>query len=166
MNCSFTNGRLDITAPNNMNQFDLFDKIPSDTGATTFHDAMVGNFTENNLSRAYFCKENIQMIQNAIRVGVYKVSNNQYIIGDQNYDTIKIIMRSVFLQNSTNLPNNIPQQIQALNDLVVEYCIKQVFSEAQAYITYKKDVSTMYTPIDRPTQPDYNNKTLELKPFF
>ena len=135
MNCSSTNGRLDITAPNQMNQFDLFDKIPTDTGATTFHDAMVGNFTENNLSRAYFCKENIQMIQNAIRAGVYKVSNNQYIIGDQ-------------------------------NDLVVEYCIKQVFSEAQSYITYKRDVSNMYTPIDRPTQPDYNNKTLELKHFF
>ena len=106
MNCSSTNGRLDITAPNNMNQFDLFDKIPTDTGATTFHDAMVGNFTENNLSRAYFCKENIQMIQNAIRAGVYKVSNNQYIIGDQNYDTIKIIIVSQSIDQIKKFTNN------------------------------------------------------------
>jgi hypothetical protein len=165
MNCTSTNGRIDISGPN-MNQFDLFDKIPTDTGASTFHDAMIGNFTESNLSRAYFSKDNIQIIQNGIRAGVYELSNKQYIVGNQNYDTLKIIMRSVFLQSSTNLPNQITQQIQALNDLVVEYCVKQVFSEAQSYITYKKDVSTMYTPIDRPTQPDFNNKTLELKHFF
>lgn len=149
-----------------MNQFDLYDKIPNNSGATTFHDAMIGNFTENNLSRAFFCKENIQIIQNAIRAGVYKISNKQYLVGNQNYDTLKIIMRSVFLQSSTNLPNNISQQIQSLNDLVVEYCVKNVFSEAQSYITYKRDVSTMYTPIDRPTQPDYKNKTLEFKHWF
>jgi hypothetical protein len=75
-------------------------------------------------------------------------------------------MRSIFLQSSTNQPNNITQQIQALNDLVIEYCVKHIYSEARAYIIYKKDVSTMYSPIDRPTQPDFNNKTLELKPWF
>ncbi len=99
-------------------------------------------------------------------VQVYMVSNQQYIIDNQNTDTLKIIMRSVFLQSSTNLPNNITQQIEALNDLVIKYCIKQIYSEAQSYINYKRDVSTMYKPIDRPTQPDYNNKTLELKPWF
>ena len=75
-------------------------------------------------------------------------------------------MRSTFLQNSTNLQNNIPNQIEELNNLVIEYCVKQIYSEAQAYINYKRDVSTMYKPIDRPVQPDYNNKTLELKPWF
>ena len=75
-------------------------------------------------------------------------------------------MRSIFLQNSTNQLNNITQQIQALNNLVVEYSVKQIYSEAQAYINYKRDVSTMYNPIDRPTQPDFNNKTLELKHWF
>ena len=75
-------------------------------------------------------------------------------------------MRSVFLQSSTNLPNNIREQIEALNNIVIEYCVKQIYSEAQAYINYKHDVSNMYTPMDRPTQPDYNNKTLELKHWF
>ena len=75
-------------------------------------------------------------------------------------------MRSIFLQSSVNQPNNITEQIQKLNDLVISYCAKQIYSEAQAYINYKRDVSTMYQPIDRPTQPDYNNKTLELKKWF
>lgn len=165
MNCSTTNGRINIMGPNNKNQFSLFDKIPTDQ-CTTFNDAMTGNFNESNLSRAYFSRENIQIVQNAIRASVYRKSNGQYLIGDQNCDTIKIIMRSTFLQNSVNLPNNITQQIQDLNDLVVEYCVKDIYSEAQAYINYKRDVSTMYTPIDRPIVADVDDKTLELKKWF
>ncbi len=165
MNCNSTNGRIDIMGPN-INQFSLFDKIPVNSECSTFHDAMTGNFQDSTLSIAFFSKENMQIIQNAIRAGVYEMSNQQYIIDSQNCDTLKIIMRSVFLQSSTNLPNRIAEQIQSLNDLVVQYCIKQIYSEAQSYINYKRDVSTMYTPIDRPTQPDYNNKTLELKPWF
>ena len=165
MNCSSTNGRVNILGPT-MNQFSLFDKIPTKSDSSTFHDAMTGNFQDSTLSIAFFSKENMQIIQNAIRAGVYEMSNQQYVIDSQNCDTLKIIMRSVFLQSSTNLPNRIAEQIQSLNDLVVKYCIKQIYSEAQSYINYKRDVSTMYTPIDRPTQPDYNNKTLELKPWF
>jgi hypothetical protein len=166
MNCTSTNGRLNIMGPNTMNQFSLYDKIPTNNDCTTFHDAMTGNFQDSTLSLAFFSKKNIQIIQNAIRAGVFEVSNHQYIIDNQNCDTLKIIMRSIFLQNSTNQLNNITQQIQALNNLVVEYSVKQIYSEAQAYINYKRDVSTMYNPIDRPTQPDFNNKTLELKHWF
>ena len=165
MNCSSTNGRVDIINSNNLNQFLLYDKIPKND-CNTFYDAMIGNFTDSNLSRAFFSKENIQIIQNAIRKGVYELSNEQYIIDNQNCDTIKVIMRSVFLQSSTNLPTNIPGQIKELNHLVVSYCIKQIYGEAQAYINYKHDVSTMYTPIDRPVQVDVEDKTLQMKPWF
>jgi hypothetical protein len=165
MNCSSTNGRVNINGPN-INQFQLYDKIPNNATCSTFHDAMIGNFSDSDLSRAYFSAANIQIIQNGIRAGVYAVSNNQYIIDNQNCDTLKIIMRSVFLQSSTNLPNEIPQQIKALNDLVIKYCVKNIYSEARSYIIYKKDVSTMYTPMDRPVQPDVDDKTLELKPWF
>lgn len=165
MDCSSTNGRINILGPQ-MNQFSLYDKISTSKQCETFHDAMTGNFTDSTLSRLYFSKQNIEIIQNSIRAGVYEVSNHQYLIDNQNCDTLKIIMRSIFLQSSTNLPNNIREQIEALNNLVVEYCVKQIYSEAQSYINYKHDVSTMYTPIDRPVQADYNNKTLELKHWF
>lgn len=164
MNCSSTNGRVNIIGPNR-NQFSLFDKIPTNE-CSTFHDAMTGNFQDSTLSLAFFSKENIQIIQNAIRAGVYEVSNQQYIIDNQNCDNLKIIMRSVFLQNSVNLPDHITKQIQELNGLVVKYCVREIYSEAQGYINYKRDASTMYNPIDRPVQPDFNNKTLELKHFF
>jgi len=148
-----------------MNQFSLFDKIPTNE-CTTFHDAMTGNFQDSMLSLAFFSKENIQIIQNAIRAGVYEISNQQYLIDNQNCDNLKIVMRSVFLQNSVNLPDRITEQIQELNGLVVKYCVREIYSEAQGYINYKRDASTMYNPIDRPVQPDFNNKTLELKHWF
>ena len=164
MNCSSTNGRINIIGPNR-NQFSLFDKIPTNE-CSTFHDAMTGNFQDSTLSLAFFSKENMQIIQNAIRAGVYEVSNQQYIIDNQNCDNLKIVMRSVFLQNSVNLPDRITEQIKELNGLVVKYCVREIYSEAKGYINYKRDASTMYNPIDRPVQPDFNNKTLELKHFF
>jgi|TARA_B110000967_G_scaffold198642_1_gene231970 hypothetical protein len=164
MNCSSTNGRINIIGPNR-NQFSLFDKIPTNE-CSTFHDAMTGNFQDSTLSLAFFSKENMQIIQNAIRAGVYEVSNQQYIIDNQNCDNLKIVMRSVFLQNSVNLPDMITEQIKELNGLVVKYCVREIYSEAKGYINYKRDASTMYNPIDRPVQPDFNNKTLELKHFF
>ena len=67
MNCSSTNGRLNIMGPNNMNQFSLFDKIPTNQ-SSTFHDAMTGNFKDSTLSLAYFSKENMQIIQKILNM--------------------------------------------------------------------------------------------------
>ena len=165
MECNSTNGRIDIMDQAKLNQFALYDKIPVDQ-CTSFNEALVGNFSCSDLSSAFFSKANIQIIQNGIRNGVYHKSNDQYIVGEQSCDTIKIIMRSVYLQNSMNLPDNIPSQISALNDIVVNYCVKQVYSEAQSYIQYRHDASHMYEPIDRPIQVDVNDKTLSAKPWF
>ena len=59
------------------------------------------------LSETFFNAGNIRIIQNGLKAGVYKLSNGRFLIGDQEEDTLKIIMRSVFLQNATNLPNKI-----------------------------------------------------------
>ena len=97
--------------------------------------------------------------------GVYKTSNGRFQIGYQNEDTLKIIMRSIYLQHASNLPTNITQQVEALNKLVTDYCIPQICGEATGYIKYKNDVSTLVVPIERPTS-TYSNTTLELKPWF
>ena len=72
--------------------------------------------------------------------GVYKASNGRFNIGYQNEDTLKIIMRSMFLQHSANLCTNITEQIVELNKLVVDYSVPKLCSEASAYIKYKNDV--------------------------
>jgi len=155
-----SNGRINIIhQPDISNLFSMYDKIPANQ-CVTFRNPTIGQWEDTPLSKAYFSKENIQIIQNGIRAGVYEKSNNQYLIGDQDCDKLKTIMRSVFLQHSANQPNNIPQQINELNKIVLDYCIFHVYSEAQSYLKYLYDVSTLAVPIALPiveTQKDKNN---------
>jgi len=100
------NGRVDILGPNLPDPFSLYDKIPV-AQTTSYKDALQGNWTKSPLSCAFFSAENIQIIQNGIRAGVYNSSKGRYTVAPQNEDTLKIIMRSIFLQSAMNLPTNI-----------------------------------------------------------
>ena len=75
-------------------------------------------------------------------------------------------MRSVFLQYSANQPNNISKQIYELNKIVLNYCIQQVYSEAQGYMKYIDDASTLVVPIAHPIQVSNTDRQLELKSWF
>ena len=159
------NGRVDIKTPNTSELFQMYDKIPANQ-CTTFRNATEGLWSENSLSNAFFSLQNIQIIQNGIRAGVYKRSNGQYVIGPQDCDSLKIIMRSVFLQNAANQPTNISQQVTQLNKMVLDYCIQQVYSEAQGYMKYINDVSTLVVPIAHPIMADNTDRELEFKSWF
>jgi hypothetical protein len=159
------NGRVDIKTPNTSELFQMYDKIPANQ-CSTFRNATEGLWTENSLSNAFFSLQNIQIIQNGIRAGVYKRSNGQYVIGPQDCDSLKIIMRSVFLQNAANQPNNIKEQVAELNKMVLDYCVQQVYSEAQGYMKYINDVSTLVVPIAHPVMADNTDRVLVLKPWF
>lgn len=159
------NGRIDIKSPNTSQLFQLYDKIPANQ-CVSFRNATEGIWTENYLSQAFFSQQNIQILQNGIRAGVFYRSNGQYKIGEQDCDALKIVMRSVFLQNSANQENNIPQQIEELNKMVLEYCIQQVYSEAQGYVKYIDDVSTLVIPIAHPVMADNTDRELEFKRWF
>ena len=157
---SKVNGRVDILNPPDIAQlFSMYDKIPANQ-CTTFRNATIGQWDETPLSTAYFSKENIQILQNGIRAGVYNMSNGQYVIGPQDCDNLKIIMRAIFLQYSANLPQNIAGQIQQLNQMVLDHSIPKVYGEAQGYIKYLHDASTLVVPLASPvcdTQFDKRN---------
>jgi hypothetical protein len=159
------NGRVNILQPDTTKQFALYDRIPAHQ-PSSYREALQGNWNDSPLSLAYFSKENIMILQNGIRHGVYKKSNNQYLVDNQCDDVLKVIMRSVFLQYSANSPDSIPQQIKALNNIVLDYAIKQVYGEVQGYQQYLHDASTLAIPIDRPVLSSTEDKTLEQKPWF
>ena len=158
------NGRVNIMSPNIDALFNMKDRIPKET--FYYRDAVTGNWYKTKLSDLFFSKENISLLQNGIRAGVFKMSNNKYIVGNQDCDVLKIIMRSIFLQNSKNNPKNITGQIETLNKLVLEYSVKQVYGEANGYIKYKYDVSNLAEPMARPVMSKINDKQLELKNWF
>ena len=159
------NGRVNIKTPNTSALFQMYDKIPANQ-CVTYRNATEGLWNETPLSQVYFSHQNIQIIQNGIRAGVYERSNGQYLIGPQDCDSLKIIMRSIFLQHAANQPNNISQQVAELNKIVLNYCIQQVYSEAQGYMKYVDDVSTLVVPIAHPVQSTSSDRTLEFKGWF
>jgi hypothetical protein len=167
MDCTSSNGRVDILGPNIDQLFAMSDKIAiSESPVTSFRDAMTGNWNNTALSDTFFSAANIQIVQNGIRAGVYNKSNSQYVVGEQSCDELKIVMRSIFLQYSQNLPADIPQQIATLNKYVLDYCIKAVYGEAQGYMKYRFDASTLVVPIALPIMSKTNDKQLILKKWF
>lgn len=158
-----SNGRINITEPNIETLFSLYDKIPANQ-CTTYRSNTQGIWDNNALSISFFSKENMKIIQNGIRYGVYKKSNSQYIIGEQNCEILNTIMRSIFLQHSTNQEENITDQIELLNKLVLDYCIPQIYGEAQGYKKYLHDVSTLAIPMANPINSSQRDKNNVLMP--
>lgn len=161
---SQTNGRVDIIAPFN-NQFSFADRIPIKS-CESFRDALTGTWANTPLSIMFFSLENIKLLQNAIKKGVYERSNKQFLIDPQSCDELKIIMRSIFLQNSENLPYNLRNQIQALNNMITTFSVEQIYNEAVAYLKYKRDASYIYTLPPQPVCSSNKNNSLEFKSFF
>jgi hypothetical protein len=161
------NGRVNLMdMPDPKIQFAMAERVAVKNKATEYRAPLLGQWEETPLSRAYFSAENIQIIQNGIRAGVYKMSKNQFTVLPQNVDTIKIIMRSIYLQYAEHMPTEIAKQVATMNQLVLNYSVPYVFNEATAYVKYMEDVSTLATPFDLPTKIDRDYKNLESKREF
>ena len=161
------NGRINLMEPQDPNiVFKMQEKIAIKNKATEYREALAGTWEDNILSRAYFSAENVQILQNGIRAGVYEQSDSKFVIPPQNVDTLKIIMRSIYLQNSENHLNDITGQIAKLNNLVLDYAVPTVYKEAIGYLKYCEDQSTIAMPLPVPKHHDRQYKQLELKNYF
>lgn len=160
------NGRINIITPDINIKFNMMDKNLIDD-CTSFRDTINMNFDNTPLIDAFFSSKNIQIIQNGIRANIYKKSNGEYIIGQQDCDTVKIIMRGVFLQHSMNMNCNYTEQISQLNEMVIDFSVNQILGEIESYVKYKRDVSTIAKPLPLPIMTStVKTKQLELKPWF
>ncbi len=161
------NGRVNLMdMPDPNVQFAMAERVAVKNKATEYRAPLIGEWEETPLSRAYFSAENVQIIQNGIRAGVYEMSKKQFTVLPQNVDTIKIIMRSIYLQYAEHMPTGSAKQIAVMNKLVLDYAVPYVFGEATAYVKYMEDVSTLATPFDLPTKIDKDYKNLESKREF
>lgn len=162
------NGRVNIISQSDPTiVFKMQERIALKNKATEYRSALSGNDLEDNiLARVFFSMENIQIIQNGLRAGVYEMSNHAIVIPPQNIDQLKIIMRSTYLQYAQHYEDNIKGQVEQLNCLVLQYAVPTVFGEAQGYLKYMQDQSTLVVPLDIPKHHDRQYKQLELKPWF
>jgi hypothetical protein len=167
LNLDKYNGRvnlLDNSDPDFM--FKIQEKFATKNKATSYYDALNGTWEDNIISQLFFSAKNIQLLQNAIRAEVYKKSGNKFVVAPPNIDTLKIIMRSTYLQYAEHSTENITAQIEHLNSIVLDYAIPTTFAEAVGYIKYCEDQSTLVVPLDLPLNHDRQYKQLELKPWF
>jgi hypothetical protein len=159
------NGRVNIVTPDMGVKFSMMDRVPA-RQCVTYRDANAGLWDDTVLSNTYYSSANIQILQNAIRRGVYDRSNQQYLLGEQDCTELKTIMRSIFLQYSRNLPDRIAEQIQELNRMVVNDVVQRLYSETQGYLQYIRDASSLVVPMAHPVMSNTHNKQLTMHSWF
>ena len=161
------NGRVNIIEPENPNaRFQMFERIAVKNKTTAYRDALEGDWENNALSQVFFSAGNIQILQNGLRAGVYKMSNNTFVIPPQNIETLKTIMRSMYIQYAEHYATNVTGQVERLNKTVWDYAVPSVYGETMGYMKYLQDQSSLVVPLVWPQQPDRVYKQLELKPWF
>ena len=161
------NGRVNIVEPPSSDIiFKMQEKIALKNRPTEYREAIGGTWENNVLAQVFFSKENIQIVQNGLRAGVYKASDEKYIIAPQNVDTLKIIMRSTYLQYAEHRTDKITEQVERLNKLVLDYAVPTVYNETVGYLKYCQDQSTLVVPLELPRHHDRQYKQLELKKWF
>jgi len=160
------NGLVDIAVlqdPDAM--FRMHERVNIRNKPTEYSEALNGIMEWNVLAQVYFSAQNIQIIQNALRANVYKLSGGKINIPNQNIDNLKIIMRGIYMEYAEHYPKDIKGQVERLNKLVLDYAVPNVYSEAVGYFQYLISQSTLPQPIDRPLPNDRTYKSLEFRPF-
>jgi len=160
------NGLVDIAIlqdPDAM--FRMHERVNIRNKPTEYSEALNGTMEWNVLAQVYFSAENMQIIQNGLRANVYKLSGGKINIPNQNVDNLKIIMRGIYMEYAEHYPKDIKGQVERLNQLVLDYAVPNLYSEAVGYFQYLVDQSTLPMPIDRPMQNDRTYKSLEFRPF-
>jgi len=163
------NGRINLMElPDKNIQFQMAEKIALKNKSTEYRDSLAGILEDNLLSRVFFSSGNVQILQNGLRAGVYRMSGERkLVIAPQNVDNLKIIMRSIYLQYAEHREDiSVTKQVEDLNKIVLDYVIPTVYNETIGYLKYIQDQSTLVQPLELPKLVDKDYKQLELKKWF
>tara|TARA_B100001175_G_scaffold122306_1_gene104114 strand:- start:570 stop:995 length:426 start_codon:yes stop_codon:yes gene_type:complete len=120
------------------------------------------------MSQIFLSKKNIDLIQ----IKIINIINNQYKykISKQSKNELIIIMRSIYLNNATNNYKDktiFKNELKHLNDLVINYCVKNIVNNIRSHELYLKKINNDLIPMNLPTTTNIKgDKQLELKSFF
>jgi len=117
----------------------------SNSKQNTSVDIISNIVVPNALSRTFFSNDNVERIQNEIVNNVYNQSKK--LISRQSYQELQIIMKSIYLQYSRNLSNNIEEQVYTLNKYVIDECVSIIIPNV---IQYNKYITEITGPLPVP----------------
>lgn len=125
--------------------------------------ATQGFFEKNEITKIFFSDENMKRIQKKIKEEVYKRTQGQYILDeDQNESDLMIVMRALYLDKCKNLEEQPIRQVKLLNQQTVDYIIPDMITNIKQYFGYVKDINKPLTPMMRPM--NVNNAGRKLLP--
>lgn len=142
-----SNGRVNIL-DSDISPYPFF--LEKENNYNFSEHAVTAVYDLNELQKQFFADKNINYLQKKIKKNVNKKSKSKYTISEQDLKILKIIMKSIYLQYGKNLEKDICNQVKALNELVVNYSVRNIMSNVELYLTYKKRVSFNPMPLGRP----------------
>lgn len=90
------------------------------------------------VSNLFFSRRNVDYLQYMMKKLVHKETG--HLIGRQSDEELLIIMRSIYLSDSKNLPDQITQQVAELNYLVLKYAVyEEIIPKVKGYTTFLHD---------------------------
>jgi hypothetical protein len=96
---------------------------------------------ETILSKQFFSKQNIDIIQEGIIEKIYSESGNQYRISRQSDMQLQIIMRSIYLKYAKNATDILlSTQVNALNQKTINSAAETILPNILQYIGYRRDI--------------------------
>ena len=133
-----------------------------------FDDSLQGIMEKSILAKVFFSKKNIDNVQQKIVNGVFNKSEGKLRIGRQSDDELKIVMRSIFLQDGQNMDCKIQEQISQLNRKVLEYCVENVMVGAVGHVNYIRDLNKTMDTFPNPEDANIKgvNTGMEPETFF
>ena len=134
------NGRLFLTEQDYGNPYELYqgEQTPQNSNVKSIQNII----EPSAVAHAFFANRNVDFIQTQIIKKINKISSGQYNIGRQDDTQLNAIMKSYFLQYGKNLPNNIDGQVEELNNMVINECVKIIIPNIQQHIGYLKDITS------------------------
>ena len=113
-----------------------------------------------DLEKTFFSKENIDLINKQIIMGVYNKSNKQFLIPNQKEESLLIVMRYVFFEYAKHIPYDIRGQIKELNCHVVKEVLPNIITNLDQKIGYLRDINTQPIGPPLPISTSSTNRTL------
>lgn len=151
------NGRVDVLYGKSYDMHHLFEPSVderSGKGQMDFStEAIKGTHAPSRLSDVFFSATNINALQDALRYRVYRATCERHVIGRQSDADLKVIMRAVYFENARHDPNasqlEVLEEVRRINGLVLDKVTPQITQEIKMYARYRKDITSLPTPMDR-----------------
>lgn len=149
MNPNNNNGRISVLNDKNYDMYKLFNEQKPKYNDFN-REAIMGMHNTNDLSEIFFSNKNLDIVQDAIRRLVYEKSCKKHLIDRQSDTELRIIMRSIYIQEGRHSQHDVIAEVKRLNTLVLDYAVPKIIQEISMYVTrYKQDIDKMPEPMSR-----------------